>query len=334
MANAAEDKPIGLACGAGGGRNESLPEDYWTEERRAQAEHRARAKPLPMPKAGGGERPATTGEALPKGPPGSTPGHKPHSHGDEKSSAPYLELRDGGAEVDVSDPLKYPWQTVGKLSYTQNGKPDWGSGALISPNIVLTAGHCLYDKDNGGKSIGVEFYPSWGVGAQGRDYKKDPFYKFNCSYLAWRLAWSEDSNLAYDYGLAWIDAAPGNHLGWLGYAWNQTTQGRTWTAYGYPPATPNALTSGGTMKAVVGRNAPSPIPGMIAMTNNNMLPGASGGPWITTDPVNTNPNDHWPYHANGVNCRLYGPSLIACSPYFTQELGELMEWISNPANRK
>jgi hypothetical protein len=331
MANATEKMAIGAACG--GGRNESLAEDYWTEQRRAQAEYRAGAKPCQMPKAKGAERPAATGEVLPKGPPGSNPGYNPRSHGDEKSSVPCLELRGVTAEVDVSDPLEYPWRTVGKLFYTQNGKPDSGSGALISPNIVLTAGHCIYDRNNGGKSIGVDFYPSWGVGAQGRD-QKDPFYKFNCSYLAWRLAWSDDRNLAYDYGLAWIDAAPGNHLGWLGYAWNQTTQGRTWTAYGYPPATPNAPTSGNTMKAVVGRNAPSPMRGMIAMTNNTMGHGASGGPWITTDPVNTNPNDHWPYHANGVHSTLYAPPLTACSPYFTQELGELMEWISNPANRK
>jgi V8-like Glu-specific endopeptidase len=331
MANAAEKKAIGSACR--GCRNQTLAEDYWTEERRAQAEHRARAKLFSMPKAGGGERPATTDAALPKGPPGSTPGHNPDSHGDEKSSAPELELHGAGTEVEVSDPLTYPWRTVGKLLYTQNGQPDAGSGALISPNILLTAGHCLYDKKNGGYSIGVDFFPSWGVGAKGRD-QKDPFYKFNCSFLAWWLAWEKDRNYAYDYGLAWIDKAPGNHLGWLGYAWNQTTQGRRWTAYGYPPADPKAPTAGNTMKAVVGHNAESPMKGMIAMTNNLMGHGASGGPWVTTDPVETDPNDHWPYHVNGVHSIVYAPPLIACSPYLTHELGELMEWISNPANRK
>ena len=332
MANAAQN----TACGMGGGPNESLGEEYWTEERRAEAERRATAKPFPMPKAGGGERPATTGEALPKGPPGANAGRNPDSHADAKSAAAHLEPPGaGGATVDVQHPLVYPWTAVGKLSYTQNGKPDTGSGALISPNIVLTAGHCIYDKNNGGKSIEVDFYPSYGVGAQGRDPQKDPYYKFNCSYLAWRLAWSEDRDPAYDYGLAWIDAAPGNKLGWLGYAWNQPTN-LTWTAYGYPPYTPTAPTSGNTMKAVAGRYAPSPIrpfPGMIGMTNNDMGHGSSGGPWVTTNPVITDWHDTWPYHVVGVNSTIHAPPPIMSSPYFTQELHELFDWISDPANR-
>jgi len=331
MANAAENQ----ACG--GGPNESLGEEYWTEERRARAERAARAKPFPTPNAGGGGPLALTGAALPQGPPGSNVGHNPHSRADANSAAAHLEPPGaGGATVDVSNPKVYPWTTVGKLFYTQNGKPDTGSGALISPNIVLTAGHCVYDRDNGGKSIGVDFCPSYGVGAQGRDPKRDPFYKFNCSYLAWRLAWSEDRDLAYDYGLAWIDAAPGNDLGWLGYAWNQAVNrptNMTWTAYGYPPYTPTAPTSGNTMKAVAGRYAPSPMPGMVGMTNNDMGHGSSGGPWVTTNPVVTNWNDNWPYHVVGVNSTSYAPPQVMCSPYFTQELNELFDWISNPANR-
>jgi V8-like Glu-specific endopeptidase len=335
MTDAAGDKSIGSACGARGGRNEFPAEEYWTEERLA------RARPVPTPElvamseAGGSEQPATAGEALPKGPPGHVPGQPPPSYGEEVSLAPQLEPGDvfgPGEAVEVPHPLNYPYSTVGKLFYTQNGKEDEGSATLICPNVLLTAGHCIYDKDKGGKSIAVSFCPGWGYRK-----KEDPAYKFDCSYLAWQIAWERDKNYAYDYGLVWIDGNPGELIGWLGYAWNQSLDNRIWTAVGYPA--PNPLVGGPIMYATTGRYAPSSISGTFGLTNEHMGHGSSGGPWISQMPWSASPANvgEWTrqrYHANGVKSFISQPGTSGSSPYFTQEVHDLVNWISDPANRE
>jgi hypothetical protein len=308
MASAAENKPIGSACGAGGDWNESSAEEYWTNERRARAE------PVPTPKPGGVGRPAMKGKTLPKGP----SGHTPPSHGDEKNLAPHLEPRGTGGQA-VPQPLDYPFRTVGKLFFTRNGRDLVGSAALISKNILLTAGHIVY---HGGWSVNPAFYPSYGKRAT-----NDPAYNFKPSWQACKMAWYQDSNYAYDYGMLWIDGAPGNLIGWLGVAWNMSNENRTWNEVGYP-FSPNPPFDGKTMDAVLGQFAPSDVNGTIGLTNDNMGKGTSGGPWITDW------NEDLPAHANSVRSFIHDGETIGYGPYFTPDVHDLMNWISNPANRK
>lgn len=308
MAQSEENRPIGSARGAQGDRHESSAEEYWTPERRAAA------RPVPMPKAGPGERPARAGEPLAKGP----VGHSPHHHGKERDAKPLLEPHAGGQTV--AQPLNYPYRTVGKLFFTQNGSGFSGSAALIQPNILLTAGHCVY---NGGWSANVTFYPSYGKRAPG-----DPAYSFNYSYEACWTAWSQNGNRAYDYGMIWINAAPGNLIGWLGTLWNAPTANRTWDAVGYP-AEPNPPFNGNTMDEALGQFASSSVSGVIGLTNDNMEQGSSGGPWIT------NWNETSPTHANGLQSfHIHDGDTTEYGPYFTQDLNNLMNWITDPANRK
>ncbi len=329
MADLVRQKPIESACGAARGPDERAAEQFWTIERRA----RARPVPLPNPGPGGGQS-VTTGEASVKAPPGYSPGQLPPGYADDANRAAGFKLGDiygpQGA-VEVPHPLVYPYCTVGKLFYTQNGRADSGSAALICPNILLTAGHCVYDKDNGGRSTNLAFYPSYGS----RD-EKDTLYKFEYSYIAWQQAWAQNKNWAYDYGLVWIDGDPGKQLGWLGYAWNQPLENRIWTAVGYPA--PNALVGGTIMYATTGRYVPNSnvFPGVFGLTNERMGHGSSGGPWIsqmpwTVDPANAGQWSHQQYHANGVQSFLRLGT--AYSPYFTQEVRALVDWISDPANR-
>ena len=290
MANTAGNTPIGPQ-GSGGGRNEFSEDGYWTAERLA------RVRPVPMPKlvappgASGGEQPAMTGEPLPAGQSGLVPGQPPPGYREEPSLAPQVEPDDAweygpaGARV-VPHPLNYPWSAVGKLTFIQNGLEGSGSAALIRPNILLTAGHCIYDRDNGGPSTSASFFPAWG-------WRKpdDPAYKFDCSWFRWWNAWAWSKNQSYDYALAWIDTAPGGKtpgdlIGWLGYAWGQSWEDRAWTAVGYPA--PSERDSANIMYAATGRYAPGsrtygppvnylPWPGQLAMTNDHMGHGSSGG---------------------------------------------------------
>jgi hypothetical protein len=342
MANAAEN------CGAGRDRDEFSAEGYWTPERRARARPVPTPK-VPMPEAWGGEQPATTGEAPPKGPPGHIPGQPPPGYGEEMSLAP--QLAPGGDEEDedygphgaleMPHPLDYPWSAVGKLFYTQNGVDDEGSAALIRPNLLLTAGHCVYNKDKGGKSRNVEFWPGYGyrktIDHKTKKQIDDPAYCFKSSYLAWKKAWEEgerDEKYAYDYGLVWLDRDPGELIGrYLDYAWDlPTKKHRTWTAVGYPA--PNKLAGGTIMYFVTGAYVPSYLkPGVFGLANDYMGHGSSGGPWITQGRTGD-------YTVNGVQSFTFGPAPRPMmpirnnfSPVFTQEVDDLVKWISNPATR-
>jgi len=190
---------------------------------------------------------------------------------------------------------------------------------MITPNILLTAGHCVY---SGGWSTNVAFYPSYGKRAS-----NDRAYKFNYNYVAAWTAWTQHGNRAFDYGMVWFDSAPGNIIGWLGTLWNAPTAGRTWDAVGYP-ATPNPPFNGNVMDECVGSVASSSTAGTIGLTNDNMEHGSSGGPWITAwnETARTHANGLQSFHIHDGDTTEYGP-------YFTQDLKGLMDWISNPANR-
>ena len=144
---------------------------------------------------------------------------------------------------------------------------------MVAPNILLTAGHCVFG--GGAWSRNVTFFPSYPSRSS-----SDPAYNFSYSYIAARTAWTRNGNKAYDYGMVWIDNAPGQILGWLGLLWNANTSDRSWDAVGYP-ATPNPPFTGEAMDEAIGTFASSTIPGVIGLNNDNMEHGSSGGPWIT-----------------------------------------------------
>lgn len=52
------------------------------------------------------------------------------------------------------------WQAVGRLNL---GKRGFCTGALIAPDLVLTAAHCLYDKESGARILDrdIEFLAGW-----------------------------------------------------------------------------------------------------------------------------------------------------------------------------
>ncbi len=280
--------------------------DYWTPERRAAA------RPVPLPKAEKTDAPDER-HAAPTGQAGHLRAHRGVEHEQQTDN-----LQAGLGPVGT--PLAYPYRTCGKLFFTQNGG-DWaGSASLVAPNVLLTAGHCVFN--NGSWSTNVAFYPSYPSRPS-----TDRTYKFTYSYVAARTPWTQNRNRAYDYGMIWIDAAPGNQLGWLGMLWNASTSGRSWEAVGYP-ATPNPPYNGAVMDEALGTFQASGTPGTIGLTNDNMEHGSSGGPWITD--YNGSPREY----ANGLQSfHINDGDFVEFGPYFTDAVKNLYDWISNPANR-
>ncbi len=285
-------------------------EEYWTEERRANA------KPVPMPKEPGLAH--TPHQAPHPGEESHTEaGHADPNQDKQAHAAEPHNVRGGNAVVN---PLLHPYRTCGKVFFTQGTGNFAGSAAMISPNILLTAGHCVFN--SGSWSTNFIFYPSYGKRAT-----TDPAYKFTYNYVAAWTAWSQHGNRAFDYGMVWMPSTPGNLISWLGLYWNAPTAGRSWRAVGYP-ATPNPPFNGNTMDEAVGGYAASGVAGTQGLTNDNMEHGSSGGPWITS-------YNGAELYANGLqSTHIHDGDFTEYGPTFTADTKGLFDWISNPANRK
>ena len=297
-------------------------EEYWTPERRAAARPVSLPAPSPEENTSRPEQvtapPPEAGQAghVPPSSPPEQENHESVGTGDEESELP--DLSSGGNPVP--QPLTYPYTTCGKLYFSQGGQDYTASASVVAPNILLTAGHCVFG--GGAWSQNVAFYPSYPSRGS-----SDPAYAFFYSYIAAWTAWTQNGDRAYDYGMVWIDNAPGQILGWLGMLWNADTSGRSWDAVGYP-ATPNPPFTGGAMDEAVGTVASSTIAGVIGLNNDNMEHGSSGGPWITD--FNGSPREY----ANGLQSfNINDGDFTEYGPYFTADVKGLYDWISDPANR-
>ncbi len=222
----------------------------------------------------------------------------------------------GSGGQPVGNPKIYPYSACGKLFFTQGGQDFAGSAAVVSKNVILTAGHCVHPGAGGTWSTNVMFYPSYPLSG--------PSFAYN--FLAAWSAWSGNGNRAFDYGMIWVDNNPGDAVGWLGLLWNASTAGRTWDALGYP-ATPSPPFTGNTMDEARGSFVTSATAGTIGLSNDNMEHGSSGGPWITDF------NGAGGY-ANGLQSfHIHDGDVVEYGPYFTADVKNLFDWISNPANR-
>jgi V8-like Glu-specific endopeptidase len=275
--------------------------EYWSPERQKAA------RPVQLQTV-----PGATRVSPEQAPAGVEPGHvepgRPHSD----FRVPDATLVGGHP---VLNPLAFPYSACGKVFFNQGTGSFSGSAAMISPNVLLTAGHCVYA--GGNWSSNFTFYPSYPL-------------RQNVSFKAQRLAawtaWTQSGNRAYDYGLAWIGNNAGNQTGWLGLLWNASTTGRVWDAVGYP-ATPNPPFDGSKMDEALGTFAASSVSGTIGLTHDNMEHGSSGGPWITDF------NGSARVYANGLQSfHIHDGDFVEFGPYFTADIKTLLDWITNPAN--
>ncbi|MEM7132649.1 MAG: serine protease [Chloroflexota bacterium] len=108
----------------------------------------------------------------------------------------------------------YPWRCICSLKITANDGSNWiGTGWLVGPRTVLTAGHCVYIHKRGGWARSVEVIP-------GRDGTKRPFNSCVSKDLHSVRGWTENRERNYDYAAIILpdDCRYGDQLGWLGFA--------------------------------------------------------------------------------------------------------------------
>ncbi|MDR2977512.1 MAG: trypsin-like serine protease [Streptococcaceae bacterium] len=177
----------------------------------------------------------------------------------------------------ITNTTTYPYSAVVMTRTTfPDGYVASGSGALISPNSVLTAGHNVYDKYHGGWATSIISYPGYNAGATpfGGIYGTN-FYSVN----GWVGSADSDTknsyNSRYDIGIIRLASNIGRHTGFFGVSWGAADLNQTFTLTGYP-GTVSQSNVLGQMFSASGKVTSQDTNSLYYQID--MTPGDSGGP--------------------------------------------------------
>lgn len=108
--------------------------------------------------------------------------------------------------------LETPWRMITHLSLIGQGVRGTGTGFLVGPRTVLTAGHCLYYEPYfAGFASRVEVSP-------GRDNVTKPFGTLEGANFRVHPKWERDANPDFDLGCLTLPEPIGEELGWFALA--------------------------------------------------------------------------------------------------------------------
>lgn len=103
----------------------------------------------------------------------------------------------------------FPWSTQVQIVYTDTrGNFKLGSGTMIDPYHVITAGHCVHEGNSGGWMVSTRIYPAW-------DGDDDAFGNADWSSLTTFTGWTTNSDPDQDIALIRCDRPVGLLTGWL-----------------------------------------------------------------------------------------------------------------------
>lgn len=133
---------------------------------------------------------------------------------------------------EIDDTGAYPWRAVCWLRIEwPDGVREVGTGWLAAPRLVVTAGHCVHQRNHGGWAVSIEVAP-------GRDGGASPHGTFVSGVLRSVTGWVDDRRPSLDYGAVLLrgGAAPGDSTGWFGYTAASTAslRSKTLNLAGYP----------------------------------------------------------------------------------------------------
>jgi V8-like Glu-specific endopeptidase len=116
--------------------------------------------------------------------------------------------------VRINPTTSYPWRAICALKITaQNGSRWIGTGWLVSPRTVITAGHCVFMHDQGGWARSIEVIPAMNDGSR-------PHGSGSSSVLRSVTGWTQNKNRENDYGAIILPAnfRPGAVTGSFGFS--------------------------------------------------------------------------------------------------------------------
>lgn len=116
--------------------------------------------------------------------------------------------------VRINPTTSYPWRAICALKITAKNGSKWiGTGWLISPRTVITAGHCVYMHDQGGWAKSIEVIPAMNDASR-------PYGSASSSTLKSVTGWTQSKNRENDYGAIILPAnyRPGATTGYFGFS--------------------------------------------------------------------------------------------------------------------
>jgi V8-like Glu-specific endopeptidase len=116
--------------------------------------------------------------------------------------------------VRISPTTSFPWRAICSLRITaKNGSIVYGTGWLVAPRTVITAGHCVYLHALGGWPKSIEVIP-------GLNESQRPFGSYVGTSFRSVTGWVNDKKREYDYGCIILPRAsrPGDKTGVFGFA--------------------------------------------------------------------------------------------------------------------
>lgn len=126
-----------------------------------------------------------------------------------------IHLRDvigNDDRIAVEEATSYPARTHAHLEMTTSeGKTFFGTGWFISPRTVITAGHCVFDREARAFMASVRVTPGASAAVQA------PYGTFVSADMVTTAGWHDNLDQRVDYGAILLPDSIGNTLGWLGY---------------------------------------------------------------------------------------------------------------------
>ncbi len=107
------------------------------------------------------------------------------------------------------------------------------SGAMISKDTVITAGHCVHSGGSGGT------WYRWARVYPGKNGSSSPFGSCMARKLYSVVGWTRDRNPNYDFGAIKLNCDIGTRTGWMGFWWQSATlvgTGATISSYPFDKA--------------------------------------------------------------------------------------------------
>jgi V8-like Glu-specific endopeptidase len=132
--------------------------------------------------------------------------------------------------VRITKTTVWPYSVQGHVIITYPDKKQYiGSGTMVNRHHVLTAGHVVFSKANGGWATSVQFNAAQNDGTL-------PFGSAFATRLVSFKGWTDSQLRDYDTGMLILDRDLGNQTGWMGLITTSdgNLNGHEITVAGYP----------------------------------------------------------------------------------------------------
>ena len=139
--------------------------------------------------------------------------------------------------IRVQATRKYPWRAICSLRITARDGSHWiGTGWLVGPRTVITAGHVVFMRKHGGWAKKIEVIP-------GRNGSSKPYGSCIATSFRSVKGWTKKGKRSHDYGAILLPkSCPfGKRVGYFGYANYSFSSllGRVVNLSGYPGDKPS-----------------------------------------------------------------------------------------------